>query len=398
MSVGDVLVIGAGPAGVNAAYALKKAGIDYRVIDRAPIVASTWASLYPSLTLNTSRFFSHMPEHRFPLNFGMFASAKQYHSHVVDFVNEQHINIDFGIDVYRVAPEKGLWKVETSAGIETYKTVISATGVFNNPQMPIIKGMDVFEGEIMHSQGFRHPDQVKNKRLLVVGNGPSGIDIAVASGDVAQGASYLSIRTGVDLRPQYPYGMHPHGWMLVGKLLPPHRCDWLMKEVSKLKYNVEDFGLIPAPPNDGTSTGYRGPELLNAIRDGRLIAVKHPLCFDKGGTQLADGRYLEVDMVIMATGYYPVLHQYLDIEMQYADKVLNPVTPCDWELGPNGIRGFPLRDVSEHPNGRQILGHPGLYLVGVYYKGKGAFYNMRVEAQIAAEQIRAYLAHRVFVL
>ena len=58
MPTGDVLVIGAGPAGINAAYALDKAGLEYRVIDRATVIASTWNSLYPSLHLNTSRFFS----------------------------------------------------------------------------------------------------------------------------------------------------------------------------------------------------------------------------------------------------------------------------------------------------------------------------------------------------
>ena len=74
---------------------------------------------------------------------------------------------------------------------------------------------------------------------------------------------------------------------------------------------------------------------------------------------LADGEYIELDVVIMATGFLPVLHQYMDIEMQYSTEMYYPETSCDWDIGPNGIRGWPLRDVSEHPNGRGVLGQDG---------------------------------------
>jgi len=98
---------------------------------------------------------------------------------------------------------------------------IPATGVFNNPQLPDIKGMELFESEMMHSNAYRHPDQVKGKRVLVVGNGPSGTDISVAVGAVTEdGFAYLSIRTGVELHPRYPYGLPNHAWMWIGRHLP----------------------------------------------------------------------------------------------------------------------------------------------------------------------------------
>jgi len=393
MPTGDVLVIGAGPAGLNAAYALDKAGLDYRVIDRASIPASTWSNLYPSLKLNTTRFYSHLPERKFPLHYGFYPSAKQYHRYLVDWVNERNFNIDYGIDTYRVAPiENKLWQVETSAGTETYRTVISATGVFNNPQMPKIDGMALFEGDMMHSKDFKHPDQVKGKRVLVVGNGPSGTDISVAAGAVA--TSYLSIRTGVDLRPRYPYGLPRHAWMLMGSYLPSKYCAWLQKVTGAVKYNMEDFGLWGAPAGTGTAIAYRGPELLNAVREGHVTPVRHPIRFNKHGATLADGTILELDTVVMATGFYPVLHQYMDIDMQFSNEMYYPPSGCDWDIGPNGLRGWPMRDLSQHPNGRQVLGHEGLYLVGVFYKGRGAFYNMPVEADIATQQITEYLTHK----
>lgn len=399
MPTADVLVIGSGPAGINAAYALRQAGIEYRVIDRAHEPATTWNSLYPSLRLNTSRFFSELPGRKFPLRWGIHPTAKQYYRYLVDWVADQQLSIEGGIEVHRAAPrEDGLWQVETSQGIETYRAVIPATGVFNNPQLPVIAGMDSFGGEILHSRDFRHLDQARGKRTMVVGNGPSGADIAVAAGVVAAGGfSWLAIRSGVDLRPRYPYGLPRHVWMMLGEYLPERHCVWLQRKTGALKYNAGDFGVWEAPPRTGAGTGYRGPELLNALRQGQVLPARRPVSFDHCGATLADGAYVELDLVIMATGFLPVLHLYLDIDMQYSTEMFYPETSCDWDIGPNGIRGWPLRDVSEHPNGRAVLGHDGLYLVGVFYKGRGAFYNMRIEAAIAAEQIKAYLSRRQFL-
>ncbi len=394
----DVLIIGAGPAGINAAYALERTGIEYRIIERTYKLAPTWSSLYPSLRLNTSRFYSHLPGRKFPLHWGIFPTAEQYHQHLVSWVAEQNFDIEYGIEVDRVAPrDDGLWQVESSEGIDCYRAVIPATGVFDNPITPEIDDMARFNGEILHSRDFRHPDQVRGKRAMVVGNGPSGTDIAVAAGSEAAGGSvYLAIRTGVDLRPRYPYGVPRHAWMMLGEYLSEPLCVWLQRSTGAIKYNLEDFGVWESPPNTGTAVGYRGPELLNALREGQVQPVRHPIRFDAKGAILADGRYLELETVIMATGFFPVLHQYLDIEMQFSRETYYPESGCDWDIGPNGVRGWPLRDVSEHPNGRQIVGYPGAYLVGVFYKGRGAFYNMGVEAAIAAEQIKHHLSQRLY--
>lgn len=397
MPTGDVLIIGAGPAGINAAYALDKAGIEYRIIERAGKLAPTWKRLYPSLRLNTSRFFSQLPGRNFPWVWGIHPTARQYHRYLVDWADEQNFEIEHGIEVYRVGPrEDGNWQVETSAGTETYRAVIPATGVFDNPQLPAIEGMGSFRGEILHSRDFRDPAQARGKRAMVVGNGPSGTDIAVAAGPAAAGGyCCLAIRSGVDLRPRYPYGLPRHAWMMLGEMLPERYCVWLQQQTGAVKYNLGDFGVWAAPAQTGTAVGYRGPELLNALRQGQVRPVRNPVRFEADRVILADGSTLELDLVIMATGYLPVLHHYLDIEMQYSREAYYPETGCDWDIGPNGVRGWPRRDVSQHPNGRGILGHEGLYLVGVFYKGRGAFYNMRVEAAIAAGQIREYLSQRL---
>lgn len=373
----DVLVIGAGPAGIATAYALEKEGISYQILEASQQVASTWDSLYPSLRLNTSRWFSHLPEKPFPLSFGIFPSAKQYHRYVAEYAQERDYNIRFGVKVVSVKPADPAsqgWLVETDEVIYEVAVVISATGRFGAPIYPAIKGLDRFEGTFIHAHDYHSAKPFQDQRVLIIGNGPSGVDISI---DVAQSALrpvLLAIRTGIKLLPRYPLGLPKHIWIMIAERLP---FDWgyrLMLKVSNLSYqHQERYGLKLPMQESSSAVPYRGAELLKAVKAGLVFAVDAPIEIYAKSVLLADGATVEVDAMIACTGYQPVCHQYLEIE--YA---------CD-------DQGWPLRDQSIRPNGRQVLGHPGLYLVGVFYKGKGAMYNFNVEAQIAAEQIHAYL-------
>ncbi|RMG81079.1 MAG: NAD(P)/FAD-dependent oxidoreductase [Chloroflexi bacterium] len=371
----DVLVIGAGPAGLACAYELERAGISYRVIDRAQVIGSTWASLYPSLRLNTTRFFSHFKAKKFPLRYGLFPSGKQYHQYLLDFAREYHFNIHLGVEVYRVAPEGEGWRVESSEGTAWYPCVISATGRFGNPIWPDIPGLREFPGTAIHAHDYHGPEPFAGQRVMVIGNGPSGVDITV---DLTQVTSpvLISIRSGIIMRPRYPYGLPKHVWMMIADILPEKWGQWLLHKVESARYkDQERYGFkLPSDRQPGSAVPYRGRELIDAAKAGKVKPVAAPLRFEGNVAHLADGEQYALDAVIAATGYQPVLHTYLDIEYE-----------CDEE-------GWPLRDLEAHPNGREVKGYPGLYLVGVFYKGKGAMYNFNVEAAIAVEQIKARLA------
>lgn len=392
----DVLVIGAGPAGIASAYALQKAGLRYIVIDRATVIGSTWQQIYPSLRLNTTRFFSHLPGRRFAWYAGIFPKGRYYHQYLEEYVADHNFNIQLGVTVYRVAPKEDVWQVETSEGVFHYPAVICATGVFGNPIIPQIDGMEDFAGQIIHAHHFKSPQQFTARRVLVVGNGPSGIDIATACVHTAARPVYIAIRTGIDFRPRYPYGLPKHAWMMIAEKLPKPLCQWLMRKIDSARLPIPKDSPLQAFIGNKSSVTipYQGPELVRAVARGDVIPVRHPIRFDKTGVELADGSYLPCDAVILATSYQPVLHQYLDIEMHFAEESTTPNEPCNWDIGPNGTRGWPLLDRSQHPNGRQVLNYAGLYLVGTFYKGKGAMYNFHIEADIAAQQIKTYLAKR----
>lgn len=389
----QVIVIGAGPAGLASAYYLKKAGIAFKVLDRAHEIAHTWNSLYPSLHLNTSKWFSHMPDTPMPRHYPIFPTAKQYHAHVRDFVERHELMpyIHLGVDVQRVSQtDDGMWRVESSEGVDVVPVVISATGRFEQPYTPTIPGLDQFEGEVIHAKHYAGAERFGGKRVMVVGNGPSGVDIAPELGAQPDMPPVLmSMRTGVILRPRYPLGLPKHAWMIIGEHLPKWIGEPLVNAVGAIKFhNLEQVGIrTPAPDQESSAAATRGNELIEAVKSGQVMCVPGPKRFFGKCVELDDGSVHEIDVVIMATGYHPVLDSYLDTPPLERDK---------W--------GWPLRDQSNYTpdgragegypsdSGREVLGLPGLYLVGVFYQGRGAMYNFTVEGQIAVEQIQERLA------
>jgi cation diffusion facilitator CzcD-associated flavoprotein CzcO len=376
----DVLVIGAGPAGIASAYALKQRNISYKVIDKASIISATWAGLYPSLRLNTTRFFSHLPGKRFPWRWGIFPTGRQYHQYLADYAKREGLSIELGVEVERICPEDDGWRVMTNRGSAWYPAVISATGRFNQPYAPEFPGMHEFQGRLLHARDYVDPTQFTNQRVMVVGNGPSGLDIAVEIG--AQNApdhpALLSMRTGVVLRPRYPLGLPKHLWTILADALPGFIGQPLIKWIENLRFNkLEALGIKTPKENESSgAASTRGNELIRAVKAGQVRCVDGLHHFERHAVVLNDGARYEVDAVILATGYRPVLYQYFDFNGERDN--------YDW----------PLRDLSQHPNGREVKGFPGLHLVGVFYQGRGAMYNFSVEAEIAAAQIAERLQKR----
>ena len=119
MASEQVFVVGAGPAGISSAYYLEQAGIPYRVVDRADVIASTWSNLYPTLRLNTAGFVSHLPGQRIPPRYGIYPLGSDFYRYIQDYMRQRAFNIELGVEVKRVAPEGGGWRVETTQGWRT---------------------------------------------------------------------------------------------------------------------------------------------------------------------------------------------------------------------------------------------------------------------------------------
>lgn len=398
----SVLIIGAGPAGIVQAYCLQRAGIPFRWVDRGAVIAETWASLYPSLRLNTTRFFSHMPHQRFPLRYGIFPTGQQYHAYLVDFARKQGLKPELGVEVTRVTPRDGGYWVETSAGDGLYHNVILATGRFSNPYTPLIPALKGYRGERIHAHDYRNPDTLKGRRILVIGNGPSGMDISIDAGRVnaPHTPALLSMRTGIVLKRRYPLGLPKHAWVILAEHLPARLAAPLLTLTENMGYRRAALRGIKTP-SDGQSSGAaatRGPELIHAVRRGQVICVSEPQDSDGRRVLLEhlDGvaRWHEVDVVVLATGYQPALG--------FLDGVLFEVDDQGWPLRDSSMAYHYTRRYSYGVGqetderlalyAREIRGYAGLFVQGVYYKGKGTTYNINIEAALITEQVAQRIA------
>src|SRR5918994_5511144 len=127
MSERHAVIVGAGPAGIAAAVALKDRGIRPTVVDQAESVASSWRRRYDRLRLNTCRPLSHLPKRGFPRGTPMFPSRDELVAHLERHANEDRIELSLGTRVERIDRANSGWALETTAGELHAPQVITAT-------------------------------------------------------------------------------------------------------------------------------------------------------------------------------------------------------------------------------------------------------------------------------
>jgi cation diffusion facilitator CzcD-associated flavoprotein CzcO len=376
---GQVVVVGAGPAGIAAALALKDAGIRPLVIDRAEQVGSSWRRRYDRLRLNTCRPFSHLPDRPFPRGTPMFPTRDQVIAHLERHAHEDRIELRLGTAVERIASaEGGGWTVETSSGPIPAAQVIVATGYENVPFVPEWEGRERFAGELTHSSDYRNPVPYEGRSVLVVGPGCSGMEIAY---DLATGGAskvWLAVRTPPNILLREGPGGLPGDMIGVALLRFPTRfADAVARFGRRMDLgDLTEHGL-PVPEEGVFSRMYRlgvapaivDREVIEAIKDGRIEVVRGVESLDESGVTLADGARVEPEAVICATGYTSGLEQLVG------------------HLGVLGDRGQPSA-VGEQPAA------PGLRFIG-YVPRPGMLGNNGKEALRAAKAIARELRSAV---
>ena len=174
----DVIVVGAAPSGVASALALKDAGVRALVLDRADQVAAAWRGRYDRLRLNTSRPLSHLPDRPFAKGTPMFPTRDPLIGHIEHHAVGGGLELRLGTTVEQIVRDDGGWRVRTSNGELRAGQVIVATGYENEPVIPDWPGRDAYPGQLLHSSQYRNPRPFRGDRVLVVGPGSSGMEIA----------------------------------------------------------------------------------------------------------------------------------------------------------------------------------------------------------------------------
>ncbi len=311
MSEHDVVVIGAGPAGVSMAISLNDRGVHPLLVERADQVARSWRGRYDALKLNTGRPFSHLPGRPYPKGTPMFPSRDEVVGHLDRHAREDGIELRLNTAVERIDARPGGWCLRTSAEDLVARQVVVATGNQETPIVPEWPGRDAFTGELLHSAAYRNPTPYQDKRVLVVGSGSSGMEIAY---DLTAGGAakvWLAVRTPPNIMLRTGPGGLPPDVIATPLYHAPIRIADAIARRARLANvgDLSEFGLpIPAEGVFARNRFGQVPaivdmEVIDAIKDGSIEVVGTVASFDGGTVSLVDGTRLEPDVVISATGY-----------------------------------------------------------------------------------------------
>src|SRR6476646_3683550 len=157
MASHQVVIVGAGPAGISTAVALKDRGIQPLVIDRAEEVGSSWRSRYDRLRLNTGKQFSHLPGRPYPKDTPTWPTRDQVVAHLERHAHEDGIELMLGRPVARIEQRDGGWDLDTPEGVVAARQVVVATGHEHSPLIPDWPGRTTFGGDVLHSSEYRNP-------------------------------------------------------------------------------------------------------------------------------------------------------------------------------------------------------------------------------------------------
>ena len=312
MSEHDVVVVGAGPAGLSAALALKDTGLRPLVLDQADRVGSSWRGRYDRLRLNTCRPFSHLPDRPFPKGTPMFPSREQLIEHLEHHAHEGGIDLRLGTRVDRIERDEHGWLVHTSADEFHAPQLVVATGYEHQPFIPDWSGREDFAGRLLHARDYKNPEPFRGSRVLVVGPGCSGMEIAYDLADGGAEKVWLSARTPPNILMREGPGGLPGDMMAVALLRFPARFgDAFARFGRRMDLgDLTEYGL-PVPEEGVFSRMYRlgvAPAIVDkvvieAIKAGRIEVVRGVDSLDSTEVQLAGGARVDPDVVICATGY-----------------------------------------------------------------------------------------------
>lgn len=342
------LVIGAGPVGLAMGAALKHRGIPFDIVDAGSGVGGNWLhGVYRSAHIVSSKKATEYADYPMPDDYPDFPSADQMLSYLNAFARDRGLlpQCEFNKSVSSVIPEDASrWTVKFADGeTRTYKGVIVCNGHHWDKRYPELRG--TFAGEILHSKDYRDVSEVQGKRVLVIGGGNSGVDMACDAGRFGESCD-ISLKSGYWYLPKTFLGRPLTDVPIWG--LPIFMQRAILKSIVKLtigdyrRYGLKhpDHKLFERHPAFGT-------DLLSAIRLGRVKprpAIDH---VDGNTVTFVDGSTGTFDLIIAATGFhasYPFLPEGLI-------KVEDNVVQVYGGAFPAGIRGLYIVGWAQARNG-----------------------------------------------
>ena len=322
------LVIGGGPAGLAAAACLQQAGLRPCVLEKGQAVGTSWRSHYRRLHLHTVKELSALPGLAFPAEAPRYVPRAQVVDYLEAYARHFALQVQTGCEVVSVArATEGAAGAERAKGAEGWEVcarvanggselrrwqvrrVVLASGANAQPRRPALPGEEVFGGRVLHSRHYNDARAFAGQRVLVVGMGNTGAEIALDLCE--QGVAVaLSVRSPINIVHREFLGRPSQRSSLLLARLPQRWGDTVAGWLRDLSVgDLSAYGLrtpVGSPLAQLREEG-RTPVIdvgtVAQIRAGRIAVYPGIDQLVPGGVRFVDGRQAAFDTVLLATGY-----------------------------------------------------------------------------------------------
>ncbi|URD75443.1 Flavin-binding monooxygenase-like [Musa troglodytarum] len=316
--VNGPLIVGAGPSGLAVGACLKEHGVPFVILERSNSIASLWRNrTYDRLKLHLPKQFCQLPKLPFPVDFPEYPTKDQFIGYLESYAARFELNPRFN---------------ETA---QSAKWLVVATGENAECVIPEMKGLKEFGGQVIHASDYRSGEAYRGKQVLVVGYGNSGMEVCL---DLCHHNSFpaMVVRDSREICRKSTFELA----VLLMKWLPVKLVDRILLALSwMILGNMEEYGLkrpslgpLELKHNQG-QTPVLDIGALGKIKSGEMKVVPGIKRLLHGGVELVDGRVIDVDSVVLATGYCSNVPSWLQ-DTDCFDKDGFPKQPF-----PNGWKG-----------------------------------------------------------
>ncbi|NUO00253.1 MAG: NAD(P)/FAD-dependent oxidoreductase [Saprospiraceae bacterium] len=336
------LIIGAGPAGLAVAGRLRQLGIPFEIIEKSDHVADAWRRHYDRLCLHTVKELSHLPGFPFPENYPRYVPRSKLVDYYEAYAKKYQIHPLTGQEVVHLRRKQGIWLVRTTKQDFRAANVVIATGANRVPVVPQWPGQEAYRGQLLHSSAYKNPAPWSDQKVLVVGMGNSGAEIAL---DLCENGVdvHLSVRGPVNIVPRDFLGNPTQKTALKLAKLPY----WLGDRIGILLRSItigdlSRFGIAtPAmPPSKQLRLSGKTPVIdigtVAKIKSGKIKVQPAVRSFTPEGVVFENGSSLPFDAVILATGYRSRLGDFIE----YTQGLLDDYDLPRYTIGEGEFQGL----------------------------------------------------------
>lgn len=333
--MGRYCVIGAGAAGISALEQLRKAGYEVDCFEKTDRVGGHWHTDYDALHLITARDMTHFEDFPMPADYPHFPRRDQVRAYLESYARAhghyEIIRFDTEVSSVVPVPTEGStgsagWTVTLGTGESSdYDGVLIANGHLWDQNIPTVPG--TFTGKQLHSGSYHNTEDVEGSRVLVVGAGNSGCDLAV---DVAQHRleADIVIREGIQFQPKAYFG-RPRQQLDFLAQFSPDEQDLIARLMGRLSIGQwSDYPGMPEPKHRTLAGGRTvvNDLLLYWIHHGRVRVVPGIERFEGKSVHFSDGTVGEYDTILWATGFHAslpfldesLIHRRHGVPLRYA--------------------------------------------------------------------------------